>query len=223
MKNSKFLKISLFTFIFPFLIFIFNSSSYALDVERTVLENGLTLLIVERHNLPIVKVSIGINAGSLVEPEDKAGLANLTARLLTAGTENRTASQINEEMDFVGASVGASGGDDYVTASLSVLKKDLNLGYDLLSDIILNPVFPEDELNKERERIKGSLRAREEDPGFVASKAFKEAVFGTHPYGRLIAGSPDSLDRITRNDIVHFHAGHYIPNNAIMSVVGDVT
>ncbi len=223
MKNSKFLKISLFTFIFPFLIFIFNSSSYALDVERTVLENGLTLLIVERHNLPIVKVSIGINAGSLVEPEDKAGLANLTAELLTAGTENRTASQINEEMDFVGASLGASGSDDYVTVSLSVLKKDLNLGFELLSDIIVNPVFPEDELNKERERIKGSLKAMEEDPGFVASKVFKDAVFGTHPYGRLVAGSTESLDRITRDDIVHFHAGYYVPNNAIMSVVGDVT
>jgi len=216
-------KIILFTLIVQFSFFIVHARSQAIDINRTVLENGLTLLIVERHNLPIVKVSVGVKAGSIIEPEEKAGLANLTAELLTAGTGRRTASRISEEADFVGASVGASGGEDYVTVSLSVLKKDINLGFDLLSDIILNPTFPEDELNKKKERIKGALKAREEDPGFVASREFRKAVFGSHPYGRLVTGTPESLDRITRDDIVHFHSDYYAPNNAIMSVVGDIT
>lgn len=196
---------------------------YALDIKREVLENGLTLLVVERHNLPIVMVTVGIKAGSLVEPEEKAGLANLTADLLTSGTKKRSASQISEEAEFVGASMSASGSDDYITADLSVLKKDLNLGFDLLSDIILNPSFPEDELNKKSERIKGSLKAQEEEPGFVASKEFKKTIFGSHPYGRLVQGSPETLDRIKRDDLVNFHSALYAPNNAIMSVVGDIT
>jgi zinc protease len=205
------------------LLFTAVPSDAGLDIKRDVLENGLTLLIVERHNLPIVMVNVGIKAGSLIEPEEKAGLANLTAELLTSGTKKRTATEINEEMDFVGASLSASGGDDYVTVALSVLKKDLNLGFDLLSDIILNPSFLEDELNKKRERIKGSLKAQEDDPDFVASREFNKAVFGTHPYGRLTVGSPETLDKIKRGDLVDFHSSYYVPNNAIMSVVGDVT
>ncbi|HDK17035.1 MAG TPA: insulinase family protein [Nitrospirae bacterium] len=199
------------------------TSAYALDAKRQVLENGLTLLMVERHNLPIVKVTVGIRAGSLMEPEDRAGLAGLTAALLTEGTKKRSAAQISEESEFVGASVGASGGDDFITVSLSVLKKDVSLGFDLLSDIILNPVFPEKELNKKVKQIKGSLKAREDDPGFVASKIFKSEVFGKHPYGRLTAGSPETLDRIKRDDVVKFHSALYVPNNSIMSVVGDIT
>ncbi|RJQ51312.1 MAG: insulinase family protein [Nitrospiraceae bacterium] len=202
---------------------LLSADAHALDIQRSVLENGLTLLVVERHNLPIVKVSVGIKAGSIIEPEEKAGLANLTAELLASGTGRRTSVQISEEADFVGAAIGASGGDDYVTVSLSVLKKDLDLGFDLLSDIILNPSFPEDELNKKRERIKGGLKAQEESPGFVASREFSKAVFGSHPYGRLITGTSDSLDRINRDDIVRFHSAYYAPDNAIMSVVGDIT
>ena len=199
------------------------TAAYALNVDRTVIENGLTLMIVERHNLPVVKVTVSFDAGSLRETADKAGLANLTASLLTEGTEKRTASEISEAVEFVGATLNASGGDDYITANLSVLSKDLELGFELLSDVLLNPSFPEDEITKKIERIKGSLIAREENPGFVASKEFRKAVFGAHPYGRLISGGPETLDRIKRDDLVNFHSAYYVPNNAIMSVVGDVT
>jgi len=199
------------------------SDAYALDVKRNVLDNGLTLLVVERHNLPVVTVTLGIKAGSLIEPEDKSGLANMTAALLTEGTAKRTVRQISEEIEFVGGSLGASGGSDYITVHLSVLKKDLSLGFDLLSDIILNPVFPEDELRKKVKRIKGSLKAGEEDPGFVASKAFIKEVFGNHPYGRLVQGSEESLEMIRRDDLTAFHKSYYTPDNSIMSVVGDIT
>jgi zinc protease len=227
-KSKKFRKFREKTFLL-FLLLLFTvfcplfTDAHALDVERTTLENGLTLLIVERHNLPIVKVSIGINAGNLYEPPEKAGLANITARLLTKGTKNRTAQQISEEIEFVGGSIGASGGKDYITVSLSILKRDVNLGFDLVSDIILNPVFPEEELSKMKKRMKANLKAREEDPGFVASREFKRIVFGNHPYGRLIIGTDETLDRITRADILDFHSKYYVPNNAIMAVVGDIT
>jgi len=206
-----------------FVLLTVQPSSFALDVKRTVLENGLTLLTVERHNLPVVKVAVGLNAGSLVEPEEKAGLANITASLLTEGTQTRTSREISEAIEFVGGSVGAGGGDDYSTVSLSVLKKDIDLGFDLLSDIMLRPSFPEDELNKKKERIKASLKAQEEDPGFVASKEFKKAVFGTHPYGRLVSGTEETIDAISREDIVNFHSSYYVPNGAVMAVVGDIS
>lgn len=227
MRSEKFKK---FRDRIPFLLLLLLTVNcllftdvYALDVKREILENGLTLLVVERHNLPIVKITVGVNAGSLREPRDRAGLANLTAELLTSGTGKRTASEISEEIEFVGASLDASGGDDYVTVSLSVLKKDLNLGFDLLSDVIMNPIFPEDELNKKKERIKGTLRAQEDDPGFVAEREFKKAVFGIHPYGRLVTGTPETIDTIKRDDIINFHSACYAPANAIMSVVGDLT
>jgi zinc protease len=205
------------------LLFVIDSPSYALDIKRMVLDNGLTLLTVERHNLPMVKVAVSLNAGSLMEPAEKAGLANLTASLLTEGTQSRTSREISEAIEFVGGSIGASGGADYSTVSLSILKKDVDLGFDLLADIILNPSFPEDELIKKRERIKASLKAREEDPAFVATKAFKKAVFGDHPYGRLVSGSDKTLDDISRDDVVNFHESYYVPNSSIMAVVGDIS
>ena len=185
MKNSKFITVTVLSFILNFTLLIVNYSSYALDVKREVLENGLVLMTVERHNLPVVRVAVGIDAGSLNEPADKAGLANLVAALLTEGTARRTGRQISEEIEFVGGSVGASGGVDYITASLSVLKKDVDLGFDLLSDIILNPVFPEDEISKKKERIKGGLKASEENPRFIASKNFRKAAARVHEiYGK---------------------------------------
>jgi len=222
MKKLLLKKILIAAIIIGFFHVLFPNDSDALDVKRQVLDNGLVLLIVERHNLPVVKVSLGINAGNLMEPEEKAGLSSLVASLLTEGTTSRTAEQISESIEFVGGSIGASGGDDYNSASLSVLKKDIDLGFDLLSDVILNPIFPEDKFNKKKERVKGSLKSKEEDPGFLASREFKKALFGSHPYGRLISGTADSIDNITREDLVEFHSSHYAPENSVMSVVGDV-
>ncbi len=216
-------KIILFTFVLNFSFLILNSSVQALEVNRKVLDNGMVLMMVERHNLPIVKVTIGFNAGNLNEPADKAGLAGLTADMLMEGTKTRTSQQTSEEIEFVGGSVGASGGSDYVTANLSVLKKDLDLGFELLSDIILNPVFPDEEITKKKNRIKGSLKSMEDDPHFLSSREFKKAVFGAHPYGRLTTGTAETLDNIERQDLVDFHAAYYLPNNAVMSVVGDIT
>ena len=223
MNKSNIRKSALFIFIFTCTLLVAHSASFALDVKRSVLKNGLTLVVAERHNLPVVQVTLGIMAGSLNEPEEKSGLAGLTADLLTEGTKNRTARQISEEIEFVGGSVGASGGDDYASASLSVLKKDMDLGFELLSDMILNPVFPKEELEKNTALIKGSLKENENNPGYIASREFRKAVFGTHPYGRLNTGTVETLDRIKRKDLVEFHEKYYTPDNAIMVVVGDVT
>ena len=213
----------------PFLILLFTiclsvfTDVHALDIRRSVLSNGLTVLYVERHNLPIITASLLVKASPLDESRDKAGLANLTAELLTEGTEKRKALEISEEIEFIGASLGAATNEDYTVISLSVLKKDVQKGFEIFSDVVLNPTFPDEEIRRNRELIKGSLKQSEEEPSFVASKAFKNAVYGDLSYGRLIRGSIESLDRITREDIVRFHSDLYRPNNAVLSVVGDLT
>lgn len=199
------------------------TDSYALDIKRTVKSNGLTVLHVERQNLPIVMVTLLVKAGPVNEAAAKAGLANLTAELLTEGTKKRNAGEISSEIEFIGAGLNAYVDSDFTTISLSVLKKDAYKGFDIFSDILLNPTFIPEELERNREQIKGGLKQNEEDPHFVASKAFKKAVFGEQPYGRLVRGGIETIDNIKREDILMFHSEYYRPNNSILAVVGDIT
>ncbi|MCE5193853.1 MAG: insulinase family protein [Nitrospiraceae bacterium] len=211
-----------------FLLFLFTfcysltSNVFALDVKKTVLDNGLTVLQSEKHNLPVVMVTMIIKTSILDESKEKAGLAHLTAKLLDEGTKTKKASEIREEIEFIGSSLNASAGSDYITITLSVLKKDIEKGFELFSDIILNPVFPQEEINRKKDMIKGSLKREEEDPSFLASRAFNNAVFGEHPYGRLVEGSVETISAITKKDILKFHSDYFLPNNAILSVVGDL-
>ena len=221
MKSEKFRKILLISVLLA--VVCLSANVLALETTRTITPNGLTVLHSENHNLPIVMVTLLVKVGQRHEPKEKAGLANLTAELLTEGTKNRTSMIISEEIDFIGASLDASAGNDFTTITLSVLKKDIDKGFELFSDILLNAVFPQAEIVRKREMIKGSLRHQEEDPSFLAGRAFKKEVFGEHPYGRLIQGSTDTLDAITKDDLTTFYSDFFLPNNAILSVAGDLT
>lgn len=194
-----------------------------LNADRRVLKSGLTVLHVERDNLPIVRVSLLIRSGAMHEPPELAGLASLTASLLSEGTRSRSAREISSEVEYMGASLGASATDDYTSLSLSVLKKDLNKGFELLTDILLEPTFPRKEVKRKREQVKSALKKSRENPSHLASVAFEEMVYGDHPYGRLVSGDEESLDRIGRRDIRKFYSAHYRPDNAILSVVGMVS
>ncbi len=190
--------------------------------ERQVLDNGITLLVASRRALPIVTVNVTVGAGSLWEPEGRAGLAYLTASLLTRGTATRTAAQIDEAVDFIGASLSSEAGRDSGELDLTVLKKDLPRGLELLADVLLRPVFPESEIVRKVRELKAALRKRQEDPGEVAREAFNGLVFGTHPYGRSLEGTEDSLSAIKRDEIVRFYRDHYVPERTLVTVVGDV-
>ena len=217
-------KIQSYILLFLCLFFPFHASSYAASIaEREILDNGITLLHSGKTVLPIVTVVVAIKAGSVAEPPEKSGLANLTADLLNEGTRGRSSKAISDAIEFVGGSLSTSGGSDYMTLSLSVLKKDIDLGFDLLSDVILNPAFRDDEIKRRKTSIKNSIIQQKEEPDFIASKAFHEAVFGKHPYGRPVEGTEETLDMITREDISSFHKEHYLPNNTIITVVGDIS
>jgi zinc protease len=220
-RSREWMRYFILTVVFLLLLAPAGASA-AVIAEREVLSDGMVLLHAERTGLPIVTVVLAIQAGSVTEPPAKAGLSNLTADLLNEGTATRSSRDISDAIEFVGGSLSTSGGDDYITITLTVLKKDVALGFDLLSDIVLHPAFSEDEIKRRKAIIKSSIIQQKEDPGTVASKAFMKAVFGDHPYAVPVEGTEESIDTITRQDIVDFYGARYAPNNAIMSVVGDI-
>jgi zinc protease len=185
---------------------------------REKLPNDLIWLFAEAPELPLVSLQLLIKAGTLTEPPAKAGLANLTAQLLLSGTKTRSAAQIAQELDFLGAKLSAGGGDDYATVSLTVLKKDLAAGLNLLKDVLLNPVFAPAEVQRKVAQIKAALTSDEDEPGVVAGRTFARELFGPFPYGRPVRGTPEGLSAITQKDLVQFHRRYYRPNNAILVV-----
>lgn len=224
MNSELYKKRQAFLFLLLFTVYCLLSTDVnALNVKRTTLQNSLIVLHSEEHSLPIVMVTLLVKASQLNEPKDKAGLANLTAELLSEGTKHRKSTDISEEIEFLGASLDTSTSRDYTTISLSVLKKDINKGFELFSDILLNPTFPQQEIERKKELIKGSLRQSEEDPSFIAERTFRKEVFGKHPYGRLTEGSAETIDNIRREDLIKFYSDYFLPNNSILSIVGDLS
>ena len=173
--------------------------------ERIITKNGMTVLLLERKALPFITVSVSVRAGSVFDPAGLSGLANITADLLTEGTKTRSAKEISEEIDFIGGSLGSTGGIDYASASLKVLSKDSDKGFDLLSDILMNPAFAKKEMERLRSQLRAGIISKEDDPSTVAAEAFNKILFGRHPYALPADGSLESLDRIDRGDITNFH------------------
>ena len=192
-------------------------------VQRVVLPNRLILLVSQEHSLPFITVHLLIDGGSRRDPPGEEGLARMTARGLLLGTSRRTVNVFHEELDFMGASLNASAGRDYATLSLRVLKKDMEKGFDLFMDALTQPVFPEEQIKREVEKTLGAIRSAEDDPGEVAEKEFQKTLFLTSPYSHPVEGTKESLSRLTRETIRRFYGTHYHPNNAILTVVGDIT
>ena len=190
---------------------------------RSVTANGMTVLFLEQHFLPTVEIHALVKVGSAQDPPDKAGLANLTASLLDEGTVSRTSRQIAEQIDFVGGSLGAHAAEDFTTASARVLKKDADLGFALLADMLQHPAFHKQEFERVRTQILGEIVSDDDDPGNVAMKAFHQLIFHGHPYSWPAHGTEETLNKITVADVQQFHAREYLPNQTILVIVGDLT
>jgi zinc protease len=192
-------------------------------VERTVLDNGLRLLVIRQPHLPMVVLSALVDAGSRFDARGQEGLSGMTAGLLTEGTAKRKAAEIHDETDFLGAKLGAGAGDDYVTVSLTVLKKDLEHGIDLFSDVLLHPSFPKNEFARKREEALAELEAEEQNPGAVADRTFRRALYGEGPYRAAPGGWKESVAKLTVADVRRFYQAGYRPERTILVVSGDVT
>ena len=191
--------------------------------HREILPNGAVLLVTERPAIPIVVVRVGVPAGAVHDPVDAPGVANLTAALLTRGTARRSGPELDRAIEFVGGRLEAGAGSDGATVSLSVLKKDLGLGLDLLAEALLQPAFPAEELARKVADIQGALRRSEQSPETVAARELGRLIFPGHPYGRPAAGTIESVGRLTREQVTAFYRRHYRPDGANIVAVGDVT
>lgn len=190
---------------------------------RFTTPNGMTVLVLEQHFLPIVEIHALIKTGSAQDPPEKAGLANLVASLLDEGTATRSSKQLAEQIDFVGGSLGAQASEDFTTASARTLKKDIDLGFTLFADILQRPAFPKHEFERVRSQILGEITSDNDDPGHVAMKAFNQLVFQNHPYRWPVNGTEETLGKITLADVQNFYAKEYVPHQVILTIVGDVT
>jgi zinc protease len=190
--------------------------------EQKTLANGLRIVVIEQHEIPAVGLELLIQAGKAHEATAKAGLSQATAELLRQGTATRSAQQIAEAIDSVGGNLSTNGAWDSAYAFVQLTSDQIDLGLDLLSDIILHPSFPAEEIERWRSQTINSLQVDMEDASTLADTAFERAVFGDHPYGLPDAGTPESVQGITRDDLVAFHKARYVPNGAILAIVGDV-
>ena len=190
--------------------------------EQKTLANGLRVVVVEQHDQPLVSLRVILDAGKAYEPAGKSGLAEATASLLTKGTATRNAQQLAEAIDFVGGNLGANSGTEAAYANVSVTSDQIDLGFDLLQDFLLHPTFPQDELERWRRQALSNLQIQQNRASYLADTALRRLVFGDYPYGRPTLGTPQSLAGLSREDLIAFHQQRWIPNAAILAVVGDV-
>lgn len=191
--------------------------------QRSVLGNGMILLTSEQRALPMVSIELLIDAGSRHDAPKQEGLANLTARLLTYGTQRRTALQISDTLDFIGADLSAGCGEDLANVSMTVLKKDLATGLELLAEVLTLSTFPQEEIDRQKQSIIASIKAREESPGDIAQRRFAAALYPQSPYGRPVEGSEASVKGLEQQSLKAFYERYYRPNRTILAVVGDIS
>ncbi len=190
--------------------------------EIRTLSNGMRVVVVMHHEQPVVTLRLLVQAGSVCDAPGKSGAAALAAALLDQGTTTRSAEQIADTIDSIGGGLDTGAGNDLSFANVIVMKDSFALGFDLLSDVVRNPAFKQEEIDRQRQQAVSGLTVSFEDPDFVASVVFDRLVYGFHPYGMPGSGTPESLQSITAADLHAFHRLYYTPNNAILAVVGDV-
>lgn len=188
-------------------------------ITRATLSNGVRLLVMEYRRAPVLAVRAVFRGGTAQDPAGKAGAADLMADLMTQGTANMSASQLQEEIDFLGASLSASPAPDYVSVNLDCLAGFSDKGLALLRDVVRSPSFPEQEFGRRKALSMTDLKTLADDPAGIADRVAIEAVFGPHPYGSLMTQT--SLGTLTRDDVVDSYKRIVNPSNMIVMAVGD--
>jgi zinc protease len=192
-------------------------------IEKQKLSNGLEVWVVRQTELPIVSMNMVFKSGGTFEPAEKSGVASMTAGLLNTGTKSRSALDISNQLQAIGASVNAGSGWDSANVSMQTLTRSLNQALDIYSDVIVNPIFPEKELENVRARALVGFRQRKANPNAISGLVYDRILYGAgHPYGRQLTGSENTVKALKRNDLVSFYESNYRPNNAVLIVVGDV-
>lgn len=193
------------------------------NVTVHTLQNGMTLLHEKKTTNSIVGAVMYIRMGASNEPEGKAGLANLTMRLLTKGTTSRSADQIAEKLAELGASLSPSAGRDYSKVSMQCVNDDFAETMNLFADVINNPTFPTGEIALEKKKVLAGIRMGDDLNHVVGSKRFMKELFGTHPYGRPLEGDSDTVTAIQAADFTTLHGDTFVPSNMVLAIVGNIS
>ncbi|MCM2271616.1 MAG: insulinase family protein [candidate division Zixibacteria bacterium] len=191
-----------------------------LDVERVVLANGMIVYLYENDRLPTLSLTTMIRCGSVYDSKEKDGLSQLVGTVMrTGGSTSISGDSLNILLEYAGAMLETRIGDEFGTASLSVLSKDLDLGLKLWADLLRNPAFPADKLELAKVDIRNSIKRRNDDPGSVTNRYFNHLIYGDHPNGRILEWA--SIKAITPEDLFAYHRMYFVPNNMIVGIAGD--
>ena len=187
------------------------------------LANGLRVVLVERHDVPIVRLYAVVQVGAEADPTNLSGTATMVAGLLPEGTNHRSAFQIAQAVDQAGGSVDTGAGWDQSYANVSVLSNHKARAFELLADLLVHPAFAPDEVERIRRQTLSALDVVDQDPTYVADMVMRRLLFAGTDYAHSEDGTRSSIGRITRKDLVDFHARYYAPSRTILAVVGDIT
>jgi zinc protease len=188
---------------------------------ETSLANGLKVVIIENKNLPLVSYRLAFRSGQINDPQDLPGLTSAMASMLNEGTVSRSSKQLAEEVEKLGASLSASSSSDNTVIAASALSMYGSDVLKLMTDMALNPAFPEKELALYKQNTIEGLKVQRADAGFLANERISKVLYGTHPYG-IVSPAAADIEKITREKLMDFHKQAFVPNNAMLIVVGDV-
>jgi zinc protease len=219
MKHIK--KLFSFITIFSLTVSLLPAQGYKLPrYEKFVLKNGLTVYLMEQHEVPVIDVSVILPAGAIYDGE-KAGLASLTARGLMFGTKQYKKDKLEEELDFMGASINTYATKESAGLSASFISKDKDKVLALVKEVLLEPVFDAEEFDKEKKRLLVSLEQQKESPRAVMGSFFDKFMYGEHVYGNVVRGKISTVTALTVEDLKRFYSENFMPNGSAIAVAGD--
>jgi zinc protease len=190
--------------------------------QEKTLANGLRVIVVPKHDIPLVASRLVIKAGGSADPAGRDGLASLTATVLTQGTKTKSAEQIARGVEALGATLTADAAWDSTAIDLSVMSSNLSGAMAYVADVARNATFAKEEFERERAQAVDALQVAMTEPRPVAGMVASRLIFGDAPYGHNLGGTPASLGKITRPELAKFHATYYRPDNAVLVLAGDV-
>jgi predicted Zn-dependent peptidase len=220
MNNFRYIKFFLLS-LSAFIGVALKAQDYKLPAyQQFTLKNGLTVYLMEQHDVPMISLSAILPAGAIYDG-DKAGLASLTATALKHGTKKYPKARLDEELDFIGASVSTYASKESAGLSAEFAAKDKDKVLDIVNDLLTAPVFDSEEFAKEKRRTLARLEQAKESPRSVIGSYFDKLLYGDHVYGNIISGTIGTVTGLTTTDIQKFYAANYIPNGSAISIVGD--
>lgn len=190
------------------------------DVIVDTLPNGIVLFMMEDHRLPIFNMRGLIRTGSMYEPKDETGLADLTGTVMrVGGTESLDPDKLNEELEYIAASVETRISDESGSARLSCMSKDIDKSLELFADVLMHPAFRQEKIDLEKDKIKENIRRRNDRPGSICSREFYHLIYGDHFYGSILEW--EAVKNITREDMIAFYKTYFVPGNLWLGITGD--